>query len=352
MATTFIGTTFPATSLWYQDEIRVIDSIRTQINSRFLHHNNLLINTTWFGPQFNNGQYKKFLALVNQKQTFDNVFLIAAADPVFLNQEQIAAIQTLVQAKQLYLLGHFDSQYYFNFHAAILASHFQQYDLAQITLQDPALIFVNYNRKPRTHRIQFVELLKAHGLDTAGIVTLGNDIDNIYSGGLAVTASTLNELTAANVQDSMGAGGNNQKFGIPDDIHSLGNIEIWQQHFLNIVGETEFLPWDNMFISEKTWKPILGLRPFVINGQTKIYQYLRDQGFRTFNHHWPHIDLEGINELEVHNSIVQVIKYLQALGTQQLQSMYEQMLPDLLHNRQHFAEFSQTQRRRIANLFV
>ena len=183
MATTFIGTTFPEKSLWYQDEMRVIASIRTQINMKFEHCNNLLINTTWFGPQFNNGQFEKFLALVDQQQTFDNVFLIAAADPVFLNQEQLATIQTSVQAKQLYLLGHFDSQYYFNFHATILASHFQQYDLAQITLQDPALIFVNYNRKPRTHRIQFVELLKTHGLDTAGIMTLGNDINNTFSGG-------------------------------------------------------------------------------------------------------------------------------------------------------------------------
>jgi hypothetical protein len=90
----------------------------------------------------------------------------------------------------------------------------------------------------------------------------------------------------------------------------------------------------------------------VINGQTKVYQYLRDQGFCTFNHYWPHIELENINELQVHNSITQVIKYLTALGKDRLEDLYIDMLPDLLHNQQHFAEFSQTQRQRIDNLFV
>jgi hypothetical protein len=142
------------------------------------------------------------------------------------------------------------------------------------------------------------------------------------------------------------------EFGIPHDIHSLGNMQIWQQHFLNVVGETEFLPWDNMFISEKTWKPVLGLRPFVINGQTKIYQYLRDQGFRTFEKYFNNVELENIPEYQVHDSIVAVIKYLSSLPKDELISMYQHMLPDLLHNRRHFAEFSQTQCCRINNLFV
>jgi hypothetical protein len=83
--------------------------------------------------------------------------------------------------------------------------------------------------------------------------------------------------------DAVGNWGLDMSFGIPHDIHSLGNLDIWQQHFLNVVGETEFMHWDNMFISEKTWKPILGLRPFVINGQTKIYQYFLAV-YRFFKH--------------------------------------------------------------------
>ena len=106
-----------------------------------------------------------------------------------------------------------------------------------------------------------------------------------------------------------------------------------------------------MFITEKTWKPILGLRPFVLNGQTKIYQYLRNQGFRTFNRYWDHIELEQANEFEVHDSIVAVVRYLSTLNNTEILSMYRDMLPDLRHNRLRFFEFAQEQQYRIENLF-
>jgi hypothetical protein len=346
MTVGFVGTTFAANSDWHVDEKNLIANIKLQIDQAFPNSQNLLVNTTWFGPQFDNSQWAIYKQLI-AKQQFDRVFLLAAADPVFLNQEQIDSIQTETQAK-LYLLGHFDSQYYFNFHSQVLPKYFAQYSTEQLELGDLKYTYVNYNRKPRDHRSALVNQLVNEDLLRHGVVTLGKQ-NNIYSKEIVPSQHlTLNETP----DDAVGNWGLDMSFGIPHDIHSLGNMQIWQQHFLNVVGETEFLPWDNMFISEKTWKPILGLRPFVINGQTKVYQYLRDQGFCTFNHYWPHIELENINELEVHNSITQVIKYLTALGKDRLKDLYTDMLPDLLHNQRHFAEFSQTQRQRINKLFV
>ena len=157
----------------------------------------------------------------------------------------------------------------------------------------------------------------------------------------------VEDLAEFGSTDSMGVVNGSEQFGIPDDIHSVGNLNLWQQHFLNIVSETEFLPWDNTFVSEKTWKPIIGLRPFVINGQTKIYTWLRKHGFRTFNHWFGGVELEEVNELEVHNSIVKVIEYLRDFSKQELQNLYNSMLPDLRHNRQRFFEFAQEQQHRI-----
>lgn len=346
MTTTFIGTTFAVSSDWHVDENQLIANIKLQIEQAFPHSENLLINTTWFGPQFNNNQWAGYKQLISAQQ-FDQVFLLAAADPVFLSPDQITSIQTETQAK-LYLIGHFDSEYYFNFHSQVLPKYFVQYSTDQLELRDLAYIYVNYNRKPRDHRSALVNQLINEDLLKYGVVTLGKQ-NNIFSKEITPSQHlTLNETP----DNAVGNWAMSMEFGIPHDIHSLGNMQIWQQHFLNVVGETEFLPWDNMFVSEKTWKPILGLRPFVINGQTKIYQYLRDQGFRTFNHYWPHIELETINELQVHDSIVQLIKYLVGLGTDQLQHLYSHMLPDLLHNRQHFTEFSNSQQHRIDNLFV
>lgn len=348
---TLIGTTFPKTALWHRDEVRLIDSIKQQIQQCYADQQNLLINTTWFGPQFNNQEYDKFLR-ITQHTKFDNLFVLAAADPVFLTADQLQQLAQRSGATKQFYLGHFDGPHYFNFHASILPDHFCKYHVNDIVMTSADIVFVNYNRKPRRHRIDFVETILDQALHSCGIVTLGQDDNDIYGQGTRNRLGKLhlNELTDTNTIDSMGMD-RNSRFGIPDDIHSLGDLDIWRKHLLNIVSETEFMPWDNMFISEKTWKPILGLRPFVINGQTKIYQYLRQQGFRTFNHHWPHIDIEGADENHVHTSIVAVIKYIRDLSLEQRQNLYQLMLPDLIHNRTRFFQFVEEQKYKINNLF-
>lgn len=345
----FIGSTFPEGAAWHCDEVAAIAAVQEQIAAKFPADRNLLINTTWFGPQFDNGDYDRFTDLVNRGQQFDRVFLLAAADPVFLNPEQIADIVQAVHADHCYLIGHFDSQYQFNFHAIVLGRHFADYTDEQLLPTKFTHLFLNYNRKPRAHRVQLVNKLIAAQLDQLGIVTLGTESGNIYNQSEPVpghfTVDPLDEF-----KDSMGQIHGSQQFGIPDDIHTVGNLVIWQEHFLNIVSETEFLPWDNTFVSEKTWKPIIGLRPFLINGQAKIYSWLRDQGFRTFTHFFPGIELEAVNELEVHDSIVQAVEYLRKLTAEELMHLYQQMLPDLQHNRQRFFEFAQEQEHRMRNI--
>tara|TARA_B110000503_G_C7132261_1_gene407308 strand:+ start:956 stop:1963 length:1008 start_codon:yes stop_codon:yes gene_type:complete len=334
MTTKYIGTTFPKSFQWHTDEVGLINSIKNQIDIAYPLTKNLFINTTWFGPQFDNGEYGKFLKIA-ALESFDNLFLLAAADPVFLNSDQITNITSLCGVSNLFLLGHFDTEYYFNFHSIVLPKYFYQYTTDQITMKTPTWKFLNYNRKPRDHRTEFVNKVVSNKLDTIGLITLGNLL-------------TIGEKISDYVEGNWGMP---DDYGIPHDIHSLGRMDIWQNHFLTVVSETEFLPWDNMFISEKTWKPILGLRPFVLNGQTKIYKYLRDNGFKTFNHYFNGIELEDIPEYEVHDSIISVIKYLATLDKTEILTMYNNMLPELVHNRNRFFEFAKEQQYKIDHLF-
>ena len=122
----FIGTTFPKSSQWYEDEIYAIETIKPQIDQQFPNQKNLFINTTWFGPQFDNGQYKKFEEICVSQQ-FDNVFLLAAADPVFLADYQMVEVHKKSGNGNLYLLGHFDSLQDFNFHSIVLPKYFKSY---------------------------------------------------------------------------------------------------------------------------------------------------------------------------------------------------------------------------------
>jgi hypothetical protein len=329
MTTVTIGTTFPSQYQWSQNEKQLVSTIQAQIQVTWPSLDNLLINTTWFGPQFDNDQYQKFVEICATRK-FDQLFLLAGVDPVCLTDEQIHRCQEIAGAQELYLLGNFDSKHQFNFISTLLPYYFEQYSEQQLLPTKFEYCFLNYNRKPHPHRVDFVNLLEHNQLLNRGIVTLGNRY-------------TLSE------QPNTGNWEMDMALGIPHDIHTLGDLNRWRSHFLNIVSETINLPWNPLFVTEKTFKPIIGLRPFVINGQPKIYNWLRKNGFRTFNHHWPQVDLENATEYNTAERIVDVIKYL---STRDLVDLYQQMLPDLLHNRKHLAEFITQQQTRINHLFI
>ena len=337
-----VGTTFSVNSQWYQNEHDVINTIRQQIDTAYPELNNLLINTTWFGPQFDLKLFQSIDSFCN----IDNLFFLATVDPVMLNADQLGEMSIRIDAKKTFYLGNFDTQHQFTFIATLLPKYFRLYTEAELLLQQVKWIFINYNRKPRQHRIDLTTKILDNGLDKYGIMTLGKN-DLTYSRGLDSVSLLLGE----DDYTIEGNWGMDDRFGIPHDIHTLGNMDYWQNHFLNIVGETEFLPWDPMFISEKTWKPIMGLRPFVLNGQTKIYQYLRDHGFCTFNHYWPHIKMEELSEFEVHDSLIEVIKFLSTLSNNTLLEMYADMLPALKYNQNRFFEFANEQQYKINHIF-
>lgn len=338
-----IGTTFPKSSQWHNNEVNLILTVKQQIEKNFPSGKNLLINTTWFGPQFDNGEYEKINLYKGQ---INRLFLLAAVDAIMILPQQIDNIIKNIGAKEVYKLGNFDSIFSFNFISTVIPEYFISPSNEQLMLTDPKWLYINYNRKPRTHRVELVDKLIKNNLQNDGIITLGKNRDCYNNSTVDNLFFSLNE--AANDGNwNMDVA----EFGIPHDIHTLGDINLWQNHFLNIVSETEFNPWDNMFVTEKTWKPILGLRPFVINGQTKIYSWLRANGFKTFTHYFPEINLETESELEVHNNIIAAIKYLKSLSPGVLISLYNKMLPDLKYNQQRFYEFAKEQKYKIENLF-
>ena len=144
-------------------------------------------------------------------------------------------------------------QYRLDFWAMVCDLNFQSYTNNQLQLQLSAKKFMCLNRKPHAHRrilVQYLDQIKEQGYLTTGV------------------EHTLVDADAGD-------------YPIPNDVYTLGDISTWQDAYLNIVTETTFNNPD-FFISEKTWKPIIGLRPFFVYGQPKLRQYLKDQGFDTF----------------------------------------------------------------------
>ena len=280
MSIKFIGTTFPPSWLWSKYENLVIKSIHQQVDRLYATQNNLFINLTWFGPQFNNGLWQQYLQI--QHQHFDNMFLLSTVDPAMVIPPQIEQMVQDLGNPKLFKLGNFDTEYHFNFFAPVLTQHFQRYENQELMLTNAKWIYINYNRKPRQHRVQFVKQLLQHKLNDYGIVTLGKPNVIYDKDPNNYLYLTIGEKAEDYAKDNHWFTGPDD-FGIPHDVLTLHNMHYWQQHFLNIIGATEFNHWDDIFVSETQFKPIIGLRPFVINGNQRTYQWLRDHGFRTFN---------------------------------------------------------------------
>ena len=314
---------------WHQDEIDLVENLKKQIEDKFPDETNLLLNLTWFGPQFkNNNEYKKFLKLIENTK-IDNLFLQGSGDPVHLSKEETTKLFEVSKAKKLFLLGNFDSRHCYSFHSFVISKYFEKYSLQDLKMKKDKYIFLNYNRKPAEHRVNLVKLLDQQDLSKHGIITLANE-----------------RFLEDDVNDEKGWSGGG--YSTPHDIHSLGRLDIWQNHFLTIVSETDYQDFLWTFVSEKTFKPLLGLRPFVINGQTDTYKWLTKRGFKTFNKYWNHINVENCDIDDVHPNICKVVNFLK---TQNLTELYTDMLDDLIYNRERFYEFAKEQKIKMDNVF-
>jgi hypothetical protein len=350
MTTKQIGITFPPDFLWQKYESQYLNSLVKQVETKFNDQKNLIINLTWFGPQFlNHKGWKDYQQLLKQNSKFDNLFLLCTVDPAMINPEQIESIVKSLGSPQLFKIGNFDTEYHFNFFAPVLLNHFKSYTNEELLLKEVKLLYINYNRKPRQHRVDFVKKLQYHQLEKYGIVTLGKP-NVIYD---KDPNNQLYLTIGENPQDYVESGhwytGAEDPFGLPHDILSLHRLDYWQHHFLNIIGATEFNVWDDIFVSETQFKPILGLRPFLINGNPRTYQWLESNGFKTFNHYFDWIDFN--NPDTVHDSIIEAIVYLTKLSQVEILNIYNHMLPDLIYNQQRFFEFAKEQEYKISHLF-
>jgi hypothetical protein len=336
----FIGVGFPESMEYAFEERACWNTITKQIQESFSEQKNVLISLTWFGPQFNNNTWQEIISIEANKEKFDNIFFLATVDPPYLNDELIRLVKNKLQGLRVFYLGNFDSPHSFNFFAPVFADKSRKYAEQELLLSAPEKIFVNYNRKPKQHRVDFVKKLIDNDLLTCGTVTLGTDENN----------SLL--LTIGEKEADYEDWGNSKvhwgKFGVPHDMYSLHNMDIWRQTFLYINAATEFNTVNDLFIQQDTFKPFIGLRPYVINGVQRSYRWIRANGFKTFNHYWSHIDIENA---DVHDTMIQLIKFLSCMDKTEISEMYQDMLPDLKHNRLRFFEFAKEQQYKMEHLF-
>lgn len=230
-------------------------------------------------------------------------------------------------------VGNSRGEYYFNFWTEFIRQNDESF-FADDYIAQPSFdkLFMCLNRKPHNHRKFLIDLLRSKNLMQHGIVSFGDEAEPII---LTETLSQSINLGEAAVSGST---------GIKNDIVSLGDPELWKQHFINVVTETTV--HTDVFISEKTWKPIIGLRPFLILGDNKIYSHLKDLGFDTFDDifgSW-HEDPNWENRAKSITAILDQFLHVN------INEAYTKILPRLIKNRNRFLTYMQENRSKIENL--
>ena len=117
--------------------------------------------------------------------------------------------------------------------------------------------------------------------------------------------------------------------------NSVNSKQSWfSDTYVHITSETRFIHGETPFVSEKTWKPIANLQPFIMVGNYGTLAYLKQLGFKTFS---PFIDESYDDETDYKQRISKIydeIARLNAMPLHQLHDWYYSITEILLHNQQ------------------
>ena len=163
-----------------------------------------------------------------------------------------------------------------------------------------------------------------YGVDhMLGQILPDDDLDNIDSKVSAIKNLIPYELDTQHVENKLGftTNENNKK-------------EYYINSYWHITTETEFTNSKSPFFSEKTWRPILNLQPFIYLGNPGSLRKLKDLGFQTFE---PFIDesYDNVSDIKIrYNMILQEILKLHQMSLEDINEMYFKLLDRLIHNQQ------------------
>jgi hypothetical protein len=118
---------------------------------------------------------------------------------------------------------------------------------------------------------------------------------------------------------------NNNTTGHTDQL-----AKFYTDFLIDVVSET-WTVGNTFFPTEKTIRPILLKKPFIVMGSKNYLCYLQQMGFQTFNNFWSE-DYDGYEGQERYIKILQLINEISKKSKSELNNMYWSMQYTLDHN--------------------
>jgi hypothetical protein len=116
--------------------------------------------------------------------------------------------------------------------------------------------------------------------------------------------------------------------------------DLYTSSYVHIISETRFLEGVSSFISEKTWRPVNNLQPFIMVSSPNMLKKLHELGFKTFH---PFIDESYDSEFDHKTRMSMIYAQIEKLNTmplQELHNWYYSIVDILLHNQSHLKSFA------------
>lgn len=121
---------------------------------------------------------------------------------------------------------------------------------------------------------------------------------------------------------------------IPNDSMHI-NVNAHLNSFLHLITETCYYQKFN-HLTEKVFKPIVMMQPFILAGTEGSLRYLKQYGFKTFSKWIDESYDKIVDPFKRLDAITHEVEKICALSQAEQQAMYDEMLPTLIHNRRHF----------------
>lgn len=186
----------------------------------------------------------------------------------------------------------------------------------------PNKTYINLTRVARRHRCLLLDVLYSRNLISAGYNTFGNAWDNFNLNYKAEFTKTNIESIDFDVLDVEDLQSVNPNYFVPREC---------ERSFLFLTTET-CVRNNNMFFTEKTYKPIGIGMPFILLGNPGMLQDLRNRGYVTFDEWWDESYDHDIPVEHRINMIVDVIDKLNKYDVGSLLSIRDEMKSVLEHN--------------------
>lgn len=269
-------------------------------------NNSVIVDSTWYTDEYH--LVVKDYITTNSP---DKVILVSFYDAHIVNQSRFD--------RPVYEVGYYNSPYFIDFWAHFVRDHYHlPGDSELLDHKTITMPYLSYNRKPHEHRLELYNNLVDCGIVDQGIVTMDKhrQLDQDVS-----------ELSTAPNSGSV----------IVNNIQSLGRTDLWCSSFLNIVTETWFDINRVHFVSEKIYKPIVGLRPFFVYADDLGQKWLHDRGFKTFEEDFRDIYPDTITKENLVDFLVTLCEV--SKNTSWLQTKFLSLVPKLIHNRDRFYNY-------------